>query len=66
MLRLILKWWHSMQRDMDLKLLWPSFKKQAPNLETARTGFIVHMSMCSCYHGLSEEELAEFVREKLV
>lgn len=57
------------RRWVDLRVLWPSFKANSPNLEAARLGFIVHMSMDPSWQqhccGWTEEEFGDFVRSRL-
>lgn len=64
--RFFFGWWDQRCRDLDLRLLWPSFKYQAKSLEQARTGFLIHMANDSAYYGMTEEEITRFVEEKLV
>ena len=42
MMRWLFDWWHARQRAIDLKILWPSCRDQAPDLDTARTAFRWH------------------------
>ena len=57
-----------MGRRTDLKTLWPIFKEQAPDLETARKAFIKHMAIDPVWkdHFKTEEELGDWVRKNLV
>lgn len=56
-------------RQFDLRILWPSLKRQAADLEHARHGFIVHMGLDPAWRALcadwTEEQFGDFVREKL-
>lgn len=38
------KWYRKRQRQMDIDLLWPQCKAQAPNIDTARWVFYQHAS----------------------
>jgi hypothetical protein len=35
-------WWWARQRAMDLRILWPSCKELAPNLDKAKQAFMMH------------------------
>jgi hypothetical protein len=64
--RVVQRFYRSRQRAIDLQILWPAFKRESPTLDDARTGFIIHMGMDDAWKGMSDEELVEFVRTKLV
>jgi len=34
--------WRSRQRQMDVLILWPACREQAPDIETARAAFAAH------------------------
>ena len=38
----LLALWHWMQRRIDLRILWPECKKQAPDLDHAKAIFAMH------------------------
>lgn len=42
MFKLISKWWRRRQRSIDMQILWPACKSQAPDLESAKAAFAVH------------------------
>jgi hypothetical protein len=64
--RFLFGWWDQRSRDLDLHILWPSFKRQAKTLEQARTGFLIHMASDPAYFNMTEDEIRRFVEEKLV
>ena len=39
---MIFKWWRAHQRRMDLAILWPVCKQEAPTLEHAKLAFLTH------------------------
>jgi len=38
----LLNLWHAHQRRIDLAILWPSCRAEAPNLDVAKAAFAVH------------------------
>lgn len=40
--RTMREWWWARQRAIDLKILWPICKEQAPDIHHARAAFAVH------------------------
>jgi hypothetical protein len=42
LVRLISVWWWARMRRLDLEILWPVCKREAPDLEHARAAFAVH------------------------
>jgi hypothetical protein len=78
-LKWILQQWNRARQNVDLQILWPSFKNEAEKLrcngqsdedvlEKAREGFLMHMSADPAWEGefCTEEELGDFVRRYLV
>ena len=54
---LILGWWRAWQRRIDLEILWPICKREAPDLDHARAMFAVHAYNDSAWLCLGEEAL---------
>lgn len=42
MIRTLQNWWWARQRAIDLEILWPQCKAQAPDIEHARAAFAIH------------------------
>jgi len=42
MIRWLTSWWHARQRDIDLKILWPTCKREADDLDHAKMAFAYH------------------------
>lgn len=38
----LIAWWYKRQRQIDLDILWPLIKKDAPSLDDAKACFGVH------------------------
>lgn len=54
-------WW-AYQRNMDINMLWPACKKQAPDIDHAKAAFAIHVFKDDCwikYYG--KEKLIDFV-----
>ena len=49
------------RREIDRRILWPEFKKQAKTMELARAGYLAHMMIDSAYDGMTESEMLEFM-----
>lgn len=63
MMRWLFDWWHARQRAIDLKILWPSCRDQAPDLDTARTAFRWHAMHDKAWLCLGDAEIARRIRE---
>jgi hypothetical protein len=62
MFKWITKIWHSHLRLIDLKILWPSCKAAARDLDHAKAAFMYHCSIDSAWNSnFSSEKLQEFV-----
>jgi hypothetical protein len=61
---------HARNRRYDLKVLWPTMKDQAQNLEHARIGFIIHTATDPSWRYLlddwDEDKFNEWVETVLV
>lgn len=55
-------WWHE-QRRQDLLILWPTCKKLAPDIDTARDVFMVHAAMSPCWQQQFGERLWDEVQK---
>lgn len=40
----ILKLWHRLLRDIDMRILWPACRSRTPDLDLARAAFMLHAS----------------------
>lgn len=58
-------WWKKRQREIDLEILWPSIKSQAPDIQLARDAFLIHASSDPAYDDMTDMQLADYI-EKLV
>ena len=57
MVRWLINRWHARQRAIDLEMLWPSCKKYADNLGTAKAAFAVHAFNDKAWLCLGEKEI---------
>lgn len=55
--------WHERQRAVDLQLLWPSCKKQAPDLDHAKAAFAWHAFRDKAWLILGEAEIRRRIDE---
>jgi hypothetical protein len=58
-----LRWWRALQRRIDLEILWPSLKAQAPDLDHAKAGFAVHAFHDPAWLELGSEEIIRRIDE---
>ena len=63
MIRWLLRRWHARQRAIDVDVLWPACRDQAPDLDTARAAFAVHAYRDNAWMELGGEELARRIGE---
>lgn len=45
----LLGWWWARQRKIDVQVLWPACKHNAPTLELAQQAFMMHAMQCPCW-----------------
>jgi hypothetical protein len=50
-------WWYERQRSLDLEVLWPSCRDQAPDLDHARAAFAYHAFHDKAWLVLGDEEI---------
>ena len=62
-IRILQNWWWARQRAVDLKILWPECKKQAPDLDHARAAFAVHAFNDPAWVRFYEERLYAVIGE---
>ena len=55
------QWWRRRQRSLDLQLLWPSIREQAPSLEVAREAFSLHVAVDPAWQDVGPAELGRIV-----
>jgi hypothetical protein len=63
MFKWVLNFWYAMQRQIDLKILWPSCKEQTPNLDHAKGAFAVHAFRDPAWLALGNDRIVEFIDE---
>jgi hypothetical protein len=62
MIRRLLAWWHARQRAIDIEILWPACRDQAPDLMHAREVFYVHAMCDEAWRSLGHEELTGIIK----
>jgi hypothetical protein len=60
---LITRWWHARMRRLDLKILWPTCKREAPDLDYAKAAFAYHALHDPAWLELGEEGLMAAIDE---
>jgi hypothetical protein len=58
---MIFRWWRMYQRRLDKQLLWPACKEEAPDLETARTVFLLHTEVDQAWSDVSRDEAVTII-----
>lgn len=59
---LIVNWWRTRQRRIDIEILWPICCQGAKDLDHAKAAFAVHAFHDSAWLGaMSAEEIIEFI-----
>ena len=53
----LIRWWQARQRAIDLQILWPSCRRVAPDLDTARRVFAHHAFRDKAWRALGEDEI---------
>lgn len=54
-------WWNRRRRAIDIDLLWPSFVRQAKDLDQAKQGFFIHTQMDDAWSDLSHAETFDII-----
>lgn len=57
MIQALRYWWAARRRKIDLEILWPACKGQAPDLDHAKAAFAVHAFQDPAWMILGEEEI---------
>jgi hypothetical protein len=60
---LIRNWWWARVRRLDLEILWPACKAEAPDLDHARAAFAVHAFHDNAWLSLGEQALMTAIDE---
>lgn len=60
---LLRRLWNWQRRRIDLRILWPACKAQAPNLITAKAAFALHAFHDVAWANLSEPEIIQIIEE---
>jgi hypothetical protein len=56
------KRYRARQRAIDLKILWPAFKKKAPDMDHAKAGFAWHAFQDTAWtDDFTEDEIVEYI-----
>lgn len=55
--------WHARQRSVDLDVLWPTCKAQAPDMYTAKLVFSMHAFQDEAWTCLGEAEIRRRIDE---
>ena len=63
MLRWIANWWHARQRAVDLEILWPACKANAPNMAQAKMAFAVHAFRDEAWLCLGHDDIVRRIDE---
>jgi hypothetical protein len=53
--------WHARQRQIDLEILWPSCRDQAPDLDVAKAAFAMHAFHDNAWLVLGEDEIYRII-----
>lgn len=61
MINLIRRWWAKRQRAVDIRILWPACKDNAPDLDHARAAFAYHAFNDSAWLILGEREISRMI-----
>ena len=57
MIRWLIDKWYARLRRIDLDILWPTCREQAPDLDHARAAFAVHAFHGRAWLWLGEDEI---------
>lgn len=61
----ILKWpkraWAASCRRIDMEILWPEFKRQSRDMDTAKVGFAIHAMNDHAWMILGEDAVIAFI-----
>lgn len=63
MIRWLLGLWHARLRAIDLKILWPTCKAEAHDLDYAKAAFAVHAFHDPAWLTLGEDEIIRRIDE---
>lgn len=63
MMRWLLGLWHARQRAVDLQILWPICREQAPDLDHAKAAFAVHAFNDEAWTFLGHDVVASFIND---
>jgi hypothetical protein len=60
---LMMNWWRARLRRIDLEILWPTCKREAPDLDHAKAIFAVHAFNDPAWVSLGQARLIEMIDE---
>ena len=63
MIKYLVALWHSKQRSVDLRILWPLCKKHAADMDKAKAAFAVHAFNDIAWMCLGRDEVARRIGE---
>ncbi len=61
MITLIKSLWFRRLRSIDIKILWPTIKRMAKDLDTARIGFRLHIQSDYAWQVLTDQEIDQII-----
>lgn len=62
-MRWLRNWYNERRRNIDLQILWPACKEQAPDLDHARAAFAMHAFHDDAWRCLGEKEIYNRISE---
>lgn len=57
----MIAWWRRLQREMDLRILWPACRDAVPDLDIAKAAFAVHALHDPAWRSLGEDEIKRVI-----
>jgi hypothetical protein len=61
MRKLIIRYWNEYRRKIDIKILWPTCRSKAPNIQKAREIFRFHADYDLAWSDLSSQEKDDII-----
>ena len=55
--QLLVDWWRAQQRALDIQILWPACKDEAPDIAAAKAAFSLHCFSDDAWASLSVVEM---------
>jgi hypothetical protein len=57
----LIAWWRRRQRRLDLHILGPTLRRQAPTLSVARQAFYLHTVVDPAWRDMDDEEIEKVI-----